>query len=116
MGFRGLDDVELVLAGLSLGHDFCQQSFADGAKHGRLDKRILGFKRVVEFLRLINRHRRVNDDRAFFLGALNQRFIDRLKLSGGEDLKNHREEKKSANHQHCSHLGRETNRILSSSG
>jgi hypothetical protein len=38
LGFGGLNDVKIEFAGLSLGHDFRQQAFADGAKHGRLDE------------------------------------------------------------------------------
>jgi hypothetical protein len=70
-----LNHVEVVLAGLSLGHDFRQQPFADGAKHGRLDKWVLGFKRIVEFLRLIDGHGSIDNQLALFLGALDKAVV-----------------------------------------
>jgi hypothetical protein len=70
-----LNHVEVVLAGLSLGHNFRKQSFANGAKHGRLNKWVLDLERVIEFLRLIDGHGSIDNQLAFLLRAFDKRLM-----------------------------------------
>ena len=49
LGLGGLNDIEIILAGLRLGHDLGQQAFADGAKHAGWMNGYLALKASFSF-------------------------------------------------------------------